>query len=234
MNAKVKLLTLCAVCLLFLSGDGEAAAQGRWQSLFDGKSTDAWRGFRRDTFPAKCWAVEGGALKTVVGCEQSSRVDLITKNRYRNFELELEWKVAPGGNSGVIYLLTEEEDQTWKTGPEMQVLDDEKHPDGKNPLTSAGSAFGLIAPTGKLLRPVGEFNKARLVVRDGRVEHWLNGKKVVSYELGGEALGQLIAQAKFKDMPRFARASEGHLALQYHGEEVWYRKIRVRELPGKR
>ena len=233
----LRLLMLCAAsCFLWAaqSAAHTALAQGRWQTLFDGTSTDAWRGFRRDAFPSKCWAVEGGTLKTIVGCEQSDRTDLITKRKYRNFELEFEWRVSPGGNSGLIYLATEEEDQTWKTGPEMQVLDDEKHPDGKNPLTSAGSLYAMVAPAGKRLRPVGQFNKARLVVRDNHVEHWLNGKKVVSYELGSDALGKLVASSKFKGFARFALAREGHIALQYHGEEVWFRNIRIRELPDKK
>jgi hypothetical protein len=112
----------------------------------------------------------------------------------------------------------------------MQVLDDEKHPDGKLPTTSAGSLFALIAPTNKTLRPVGEYNQARLVVRKGHVEHWLNGKKVLEYDLASDNLASLIAQSKFKSFPQFARMSEGYIALQFHGDNVWYRNVRVREL----
>jgi hypothetical protein len=110
----------------------------------------------------------------------------------------------------------------------MQVLDDTKHPDGKNPTTSAGSLFALIAPSKKTLRPVGEFNRARVVVNNGHVEHWLNGNKVLEYDLGSEMLRTLISQSKFKNYSQFARISEGHIALQYHGDDVWYRNIRVR------
>ena len=125
-----------------------SVSQGKpkWHVLFDGKSTAEWRGFRRDSFPAKCWQVEKGAIKIVGGCDKSDQVDIVTREKYRNFELELEWRVAPGANSGIIYLISEDQDQTWKTGPEMQVLDDDKHPDGKKPSTSAGSLFDLIAP----------------------------------------------------------------------------------------
>ena len=112
----------------------------------------------------------------------------------------------------------------------MQVLDDERHPDGREPKTSAGALYGLVAPTNKTLRPVGEFNRARLVVRGGRVEHWLNGRKIVEYDLNGDSLKALIAASKFRDMPRFGREAGGHVALQHHGEEVWYRKIRIRRL----
>ena len=203
------------------------AKKGKWRKLFDGKSTDAWRGFRQDSFPDKAWKVEGGAFRSVVGGETR---DLITREKYRDFELELEWKVAPGGNSGIIYLISEDFDETWNTGPEMQVLDDAKHPDGKDSKTSAGALYGLIAPVKKVLHQAGRWNKVRLIVHNGHVEHWLNGRKVVDYELGSDQLKHLIAQTKFKEFPRFAQNREGFVALQHHGEEVWYRKIRIRSL----
>src|SRR5262245_34758118 len=146
-------LLLLMLSLLIAFVPGSVMAKSKWQILFDGKSTTAWRGFRRDTFPAKCWLVEENSLKTVKGCEKSDQVDIITRDKFRNFELELEWRVAPGANSGIIYLVSEDEDQTWKTGPEMQVLDDAQHPDGKLPKTSAGSLFALIAPSNKTLQP---------------------------------------------------------------------------------
>ena len=182
---RIALLFCSILCLLTLSSS-TAIAKPKWKVLFDGNSTDAWRGFRRDYFPSKCWAVENGALKTILGCEKADRVDLITKDRYQNFELELEWRVAPGGNSGIVYLVSEDEDEVWKTGLEMQVLDDEKHHDGKIPKTSAGAVFDLMAPTNKTLRPVGEYNKARLIVRKNHVEHWLNGKKISEYIIGSD------------------------------------------------
>jgi 3-keto-disaccharide hydrolase len=212
---------LAAVCFA-------AMAKNKWTILFDGKTTDAFRAFKRDSFPEKGWAVENGALKTIVG---GDRVDLITKDKYQNFELELEWRVSPGGNSGVIYLVTEDESETYRTGPEMQVLDDERHRDGKSPLTSAGSLYALIAPAVKTVKPAGEWNRARLTIRDGHVEHWLGGKRIVEYDLGSDSLKEKIAQSKFKEFPRFAQNREGHIALQHHGEEVWYRNIRVRRLP---
>jgi len=219
---------LAIVLLTAISAITEA--KPKWQVLFDGKSVSEWRGFRRETFPSKCWVIQEQSIKTVGGCDKSDQVDIVTKEKYRNFELEFEWRVAPGANSGVIYLISEDQDQTWKTGPEMQVLDDEKHPDGKKPSTSAGSLFDLIAPTNKTLRPVGEFNKARLVIHNGHVEHWLNGKQVLEYDLGSAELKDLIAKSKFKSFPRFAQNSEGLIALQYHGDDVWYRKIRIRSL----
>lgn len=231
MNIKVK---ISVACLVFATLVGAAAAQsgakGAWVVLFDGNSTDRWRGYKRDAFPDKGWVIEGGALKTVVG---GDRVDLVTKDKYQNYELELEWRVSPGGNSGVIYNVSEDLTEAWNTGPEMQVLDDSKHPDGKNPKTSSGSLYALIAPAKATLRPVGEFNKARLVVHGTHVEHWLNGKKVVEYEWGSDDVKKLIAASKFKEFPRFAGERGGHIVLQHHGEEAWFRNIRIRELDTK-
>jgi hypothetical protein len=203
------------------------AKKGKWKVLFDGTSTDAWRGFKQEGFPEKAWKVEGGTLKPIVGGEHR---DIITREKYRDFELELEWKVAPGANSGIIYLVSEDFDETWKTGLEMQVLDDAKHPDGKDPKTSASSLFALIAPGNKMLQPVGRWNKVRLIVLNGQVEHWLNGRKVLDYALDSDQLKGFIANSKFKAFPRFAQNREGFVALQHHGDEVWYRKIRIRSL----
>jgi hypothetical protein len=215
------------VLMLAISCYPAVAKKGKWKVLFDGKSTDAWRGFRQDSFPDKVWKVEDGTISTIVGGESR---DIITKDKYQDFELKLEWKIAPGGNSGIIYLVSEDFDETWQTGPEMQVLDDTKHRDGKDPKTSAGALYALIAPVNKKLKPVGRWNKVRLIVHNGHVEHRLNGKKVVDYELGSDELKRLIAGTKFKDFPRFAENREGHVALQYHGDEVWYRKIKIRSL----
>ena len=215
------------VLMLAISSAPALAKKGKWKVLFDGKSTDAWRGFRQDSFPNQTWKVEGGTLRTIVGSESR---DIITREKYRDFELELEWRIAPGGNSGIIYLVSEDFQQTYQTGPEMQVLDDTKHPDGKDPKTSAGALFALMAPVNKVLEPVGSWNKVRIIVHNGHVEHWLNGRKVLNYELGSDQLKSLIAASKFKAFPRFAQNREGYVALQNHGDEVWYRKIRIRSL----
>ena len=156
----------------------------RWQI----DSRMAWISTRQ--FSAKCWQLEKGSIKTVGGCDKSDQVDIVTRQKYRNFELELEWRWRLR-NSGIIYLISEDHDQTWKTGPEMQVLDDDKHPDGKKPSTSAGSLFDLIAPGSKTLRPIGEYNKARVVIKNGHVEHWLNGGKILEYDLGSAAFKEL-------------------------------------------
>lgn len=204
-----------------------ASTEPAWETLFDGSSTDAFRAYKREDFPDKGWIVSDGALKTVPGGDV---VDLVTMERYDDFELSLEWKVSPGGNSGVMYNVSEDFPASWQTGPEYQVLDDEGHEDGKNPKTSAAALYALIAPEGKSLRPVGEFNEARILVKGNHVEHWLNGAKVVEYELGSPELTELIAGSKFAELPRFAQEPSGHIALQHHGQEVWFRNIKIRRL----
>src|SRR5216117_2877723 len=189
-----------------LSAADAKAKPGKWEVLFDGKSVEKWRGYKMNSFPDHSWKVEAGAIKTIAGAEGP---DIVTKEKLENFEVELEWKVSPGANSGIMYRVSEDFGAPYETGPEMQVLDDDKHSDGKDPKTSAGSLYALIAPTYKKLKPVGEWNKVRLTVNGNHVEHWLNGTKVVEYELGSPALNALIAQSKFKDMPRFAKERTG-------------------------
>ena len=218
-------MTAILLFLIILNGYSDKAQN--WIILFDGGSVDQWRGFKENNFPKDGWAVENGALKTIVG---GNRVDIITKDIYENFELVLEWRVSPAGNSGIFYFATEESDYIWQTAPEMQVLDDSTHPDGNRAVTSAGSLYDLISPTEKFLNPVGEFNEARIKVKNNKVEHWLNGKKILIYEYGSDTINELIAKSKFKSMPLFAKANSGHIGLQHHGEEVWYRNIRLRKL----
>jgi hypothetical protein len=202
---------------------------GGWKVLFDGRSTEAWRGYTRDAFPTGCWAIEGDALKTVAGAK--GPCDIITRDKYRDFELELEYKVSPGGNSGILYRVAElPGEPAWHSGPELQILDDEKYRNN-SPRTWTGALYDMIAAADKDLRPVGEWNTVRVVIKGNHVEHWLNGRKVVEYEWGSDALGALIAGSKFKDLPRFAREPEGYIALQHHdGGDVWFRNVRVRAI----
>jgi type 1 glutamine amidotransferase len=198
-----------------------------WKMLFDGKTTDGWRGFRSKEFPKQGWVIENGCLKHQAGAGGG---DIITTGKYQNFELELDWRIAPGGNSGIMYRVSEDAPNTYETGPEMQVLDDNKHPDGRNSKTSAGSVYGLIAPRNKTLRPVGEFNHVRIVAHLNHIQHWLNGVKVAEYDLASDEWKKLVAASKFASMPRFGREPQGHIALQDHGDEVWFCNIKIREL----
>lgn len=202
------------------------AAQ-EWTHLFDGETVCSMRGYKRDSFPDKGWKIEDGILKTIQGGDV---VDLVTIQDFESFELELEWAVKPGGNSGVMYRVTENYSTPWQTGPEMQILDDSRHPDGRNPKTSAGSLYALIARDGVETKPVGEFNHSRILMRGNHVEHWLNHKKAVEYTWGSEELSQLISESKFKGYPDFMKNKSGKVAIQHHGEEAWFKNIKIRAL----
>ena len=139
-------------------------------------------------------------------------------------------ETSPAGNSGIFHNATEENDWIWQSAPEMQVLDDEAHHDGNNSKTSAGALYDLIAPTNKSLKPVGEFNQVKIKVQNNEVEYWINGSKIVEFVLGSPELNELIQNSKFHSMPNFATSNQGHVGLQHHGEEVWYRNVRIRKL----
>ena len=207
---------------LFIIG---CSSNNDWTVLFDGERVTGLRGYKQVGFP-NSWEIVDGTLKTIPGYG----VDLIRVDIYNNFELELEWKVPEGGNSGIFYFATEEGDYIWQSAPEMQVLDDKKHSDGKNTLTSAGALYAMIAPPKSVVNPVGEFNQVRIKVKDNHVEHWLNGTKVVEYEYQSDAMWDLVAKSKFNTMPLFAKASEGHIGIQGDHGEIWYRNIRIRKL----
>jgi hypothetical protein len=192
--------------------------------LFDGRTTRGWRGYRATAFPAKGWVVERGSLR----CQGEGGGDIVTEESFGDFELRFEWAVAPGANSGVIYRCDESEPACWQTGPEYQVLDDGVRP--QESTTSAGALYALVAPKGVVLRPAGQFNAGGIVVRAGVAEHWLNGVKVLECELGGEEWREKVAASKFGAMSKFGRVVRGHIALQDHGDVVWYRRVRVREL----
>lgn len=198
--------------------------QGGWVLLFDGKSTAGWRGYQKPAMPDGWTVVDGALTRTGEGG------DIITTGQYTSFELALEWKLWPGGNSGLMYRVTEAEEWSYRTGPEMQLLDDVAHADGLNRLTAAGSAYGLYAAPAGIVRPAGEWNMARIVVQGSQVEHWLNGVKVVSYELGSADWEAKVAASKFKEWPGYGRAPRGHIALQDHGDRVAFRNIKIREI----
>lgn len=184
----------------------------------------AWRGYRRAEFPDASWAVEGDLLHAL---PVEERVSLITHETYSDFDLSLHWRLPLGGNSGVFYRVSEDFDAPWKSGPEMQLLDNAGHPDGQTPETSCGALYGLAAPHDVPACPPALFNVARISVRGSRVEHWLNGVQVLSCDLEDEGFRARVARSKFREFPRFGRAAEGHIVLQHHGTEAWFRNIRI-------
>jgi hypothetical protein len=195
-----------------------------WRLLFDGKSLAGWRGYKRAS-PPDGWQVVDGALTRVAAAG-----DIVTREQFGNFELTLEWNVAPGGNSGIFYRASEDDDAIYWTAPEMQVLDDAAHRDGQDRLTAAGALYGLYpAPPGSV-KPAGEWNAVRIVANGNHVEHWLNGTKVVECELGSADWDARVKASKFAPHARFAKNAAGHIGLQDHGDRVAYRNIKIREL----
>ena len=211
------------------------AQSGKWIVLFDGTSTDKLRGYKMSGFPDQAWKVEDGALVAQTG---TPNIDLVTKDEYKNFELELEWAVSPAGNSGVFYHVKETlghesgngNSPNWLDNFEMQILDD-IHFNDTAAIRSAGSLYDLIIPVNKHLKPIGEYNQARLIVNGNHVEHWLNGYKVVEYENNSAAMDKMLAASKFKNNPGYGKSPNGLIMFQHHGQKVWLRKIKIRVLP---
>ncbi len=209
--------------------DESYATDDAWQSLFDGESLDGWRGFRLAGLPAG-WSVESGVIHFAPP-EEGERADLITEEQYQNFELSLEWAVSAGANSGIFFHVDEDHGRSYETGPEVQILHNAGHHDGEQAITSAGSNYALHSPGEDITRPVGEFNEARLLVDGDRVTQWLNGTKQVEYTLWDDDWKALVAASKFASMPDYGLKRTGHIALQDHGDEIWFRNLKIRRLP---
>ena len=220
----MKKLTSIILIIIFASCSSN---KSEWLVLFDGESVSGLRGYRMDAFPWGSWAIEDGSLKTVPG---EKGIDIISTEIFKDFELELEWKLQSGGNSGIFYFATEDGDFIWQSAPEMQVLDNISHRDGLRDETSAGALYDLIPTIREAVKPLGEFNKVRIVSKDGHIEHWLNGTLLLEYDYGSSAMNELISKSKFRDMPFFAKASEGRVGLQGDHGEIWYRNIRIKKL----
>ena len=202
-----------------------AESAAGWKLLFDGRSLDGWRGFRTDA-PGAGWHVAGGVLMT-----SGNAGDLMTKGVYGDFELSFEWRVRAAGDSGVIYRIGLGEAATFRTGPEYQILDNVGAEDNQRPNHLAGSLYDLgPAPAKDATKPVGEWNSARFVIRGWRIEHWLNGEKLLEMDLSSPEGRAAIAKSEFKDWPKFASFPRGFIALQDHGHVVSFRSIKIREL----
>jgi len=217
-----------------------------WILLFDGESFQGWRGIGRDSVPEGHWEIENGWLKKIpsgkVPLQKDGQPlvggDIMTSSTFEDFELYLEWKISPAGNSGIKYNVSEEMSASYPPknaalGFEYQILDDDLHPDGRRGSKyTASGLYDLIGPEGKTLSPVGEVNSARIIFRGNHGEHWLNGVKVLEYEMGTDNFQSLLAQSKYKDIGGFADKRKGHIVLQDHTDAVWFRNIKIRPLKG--
>lgn len=207
----------------------------RWRLLFDGRSLNGWTAFQRKEIPT-AWHVADGAVSLTPlreGEPITGRADLRTTETFDNFELRLQWAIAPGGNSGMFFFVREGvEDRIWKVAPEMQFMDDATHEDGIELSHRSGGLYDLYAPRCNALKPPGEYNDVRLIVDHGHVEHWLNGYRVVEYDLDSADFSSHLAHSKFRDLQQFAVSHSGYLALQDHGDAIRFRNIRVRRLQG--
>ncbi len=198
-----------------------------WILLFDGSSFDHWRGYRAEEMP-EGWLIQDGAMLI---SEPGHGGDLVTRDRFQNFEFELEWKVPDGGNSGIMFHVTEDYGSPWATGPEMQILDNDAFEGGALEKNSAGSNYDLHAPSVDTSKPAGEWNTIRLVVNGPSVEHWMNGTKIVQYELWSYEWRELVDGSKWVNHEDYGMRSEGHIALQGDHSPVAFRNIRLRRLP---
>ena len=253
MTARLSTPTFCAVTALALllaapSPNSMLSEEERSQGfvlLFDGESFAGWRGVGRQGIPQAHWAIEGDTLRKVASGEVPTAADgqplaggdILTLGTFTDFELRFEWKVAPGANSGIKYNVSESMSTSYPParaalGFEYQILDDERHPDAANgPNRTAAALYDMIAPSGKILRPVGEFNQARIVFRGGHGEHWLNGVKVLEYDLDTPEFEARLEASKYRGIEGFAARRAGHIVLQDHGDDVWFRHLRIRQLP---
>lgn len=199
-------------------------SDGEWRILFDGKSTSAWRGFKKAEFPKSGWIVEDGWLH----CLGKDGGDIITVDQFDDFELELEWKIAPGANSGVKYFILESRNSP--IGHEYQIIDDDVNPDAKiaDGKHLTGGFYDVLKPVNAKPNPPGQVNHSKIVVKGNHVEHWLNGVKVLEYECSSPELKAAIAASKFKNTADFEKKVKGHILLQDHHSEVWFRNIKIR------
>lgn len=232
-----KIIVLLTAIALVMSAPSQAqnkltAAETKagWKLLFDGTSTKGWKVFNGKS-DGTAWKVADGALYLDASTKEG-RGDLITAGEYENYEFSYDWKIAANGNSGLLFNVVEDPKYSavYVTGPEMQVLDNNGHPDAKIHKHRAGDLYDLIACSEETVKPAGEWNEARIISNKGKYEFWLNGKKVVTFTMHDAAWDEMVAASKFKSMPDFGKAKKGHFALQDHGDQVWFRNIKIKEL----
>lgn len=248
MSRLVALLLACAFgCRIFAADSGansltETEKNDGWKLLFNGKDFTGWQSYSGE-IPRDAWVITNGCIKATARNGRPSGADLLTHEKFSDFEFSWEWKLASGANSGVKYLVIDRrnapgailhngDDGRSAVGFEYQMLDDQRHPDGRNgPIRQSGSLYSLIPPiAAKKLKPIGEFNESRIVVRGEHIEHWLNGVKILETDLGSDQLKRAIAASKYKPVPKFGQKLPTSILLQDHGDEVYFRNLKIRPL----
>lgn len=237
----MKRISLIILAAVLLSGFNEPESgkkapeqsQKGWQKLFDGKTTSGWHSYGKQQ-AGSAWKVQDGALYLdTKNKTKENGGDLTTNEEFNNFHLKLEWKISKNGNSGIIFYVNEDLSKypaSYQTGPEMQVLDNDGHADGKINKHRAGDLYDLIASSSEPVKPVGEWNKVEIISNKGKLDFVMNGVKIVSTTMWDEQWKKMVAGSKFKTMPGFSMYKSGKISLQDHGDEVWYRNIEIKRL----
>lgn len=203
--------------------------QQSWKELFDGRSLSGWRYYKG--VAGNSWEAKDGVLQCKPDKEKGLvRGDLITQEQYQDFELSLEWKIGPGANSGILYLVNEAVGASYESGPEYQLIDDLGYPGKLEDWQKTGANYAMHPPQHQVSKPVGQWNHTRIIVYKSHVEHWLNGTKIVDYQLGDGNWQKLKAQSKWKDTPTYAQSPKGHIVLQDHGGGVAFKEVKIRNL----
>jgi hypothetical protein len=201
-----------------------------WKLLFDGKSLNGWRTYQNKA--ANSWSVKDG----VFYCKGSStdksdmRADMISEKQYENFDLSIDWKISPQGNSGILYLVTEEFKAAYLSGPEYQIIDDVNFPQKLEDWQKTGANYAMDPAPTAAPKPVGQWNTTRIVVNKGHVQHWLNGKKLLEYQMWTDEWKKKKTEGKWKDAPGYGVSKKGHIGLQDHGSEAWFKNLKIKEL----
>ena len=208
----------------------DAEKQEGYKLLFDGTSTTGWRTYKNK--PADSWSVVDGILycKGDTTNKSDMRADMMTTDMYENFDFSVDWKISPKGNSGIIYLASEEFDAAYLSGPEYQIIDDKNFPEKLEDWQMTGADYAMYPAPAAAPNAVGEWNTSRIVKNKSHVEHWLNGKKIVEYEMGSADWKKKKAEGKWKDAAGYGMTTKGHIALQDHGSEAWFKNVKIKEL----
>jgi len=217
--------TLIALSITAQAASSWESAEG-FRPLFNGKTMAGWTAWPKGLVPMG-WSVDNGVIAYTPGVEGG---DISTTEQFGDFDLRMDWKIEPGGNSGIFYRAAKGFGAVWHSAPEMQVLDNARHPDGRNPATSAGACYALYACSKVTVKPAGQWNEVRIVAKGKHIQHWMNGVKVVEYDINSKDWTDRYKKSKFAEFPKFGQSPKGFIVLQDHGNRVWYRNIRIKPL----